>query len=241
MRNIFYTMDKAQSSKKKRATIANAIRETSKRLRYSSEQGDSITSPTNDEQITLPTTTNAPKKKRGPTQVKMISERNYQKIDLEFNEYGQVVGQNSDKFATMVGAIVREHVPVVINDWHSVDEKKKMELWMFIQQRFNINDFHQRMTLQCMGKSWRTYKSRLRKDIRAQVKSSVNRTRTITLLRPKNVNSEEAWVKFVEDTLSPDFHEKSSRFRNMRTNQKLLHTMGRKGYPHLAHEMRKEI
>ncbi|CAI9786456.1 unnamed protein product [Fraxinus pennsylvanica] len=60
------------------------------------------------------------------------------------------------------------------------------------------------------------------------------------LLRPKNVESEEVWVKFVEDTLSAHFTEKSSKFSKMRTNQKLLHTMGRKGYPRMAHEMRKK-
>jgi hypothetical protein len=125
-----------KSSKRRRAAIANAIRETSKRIRSSSEPGESVTSPTNDEQTTLQKTTNAPKKKRGPTQVKMIPEHNYQKMDLEFNEYGQVVGLNSDKFASMVGALVREHVPVVIKDWHSVDGKMKMELWAFIQVLF---------------------------------------------------------------------------------------------------------
>jgi hypothetical protein len=57
-----------------------------------------------------------------------------------------------------------------------------------------------------MGKYWRTFKSRLRTQIRTQVESSVNRARTIALLRPKNINSEEAWKKFVEDTLSADFH-----------------------------------
>ena len=77
-----------------------------------------------------------PKKKRGPTQAKMIPEKNYQKMELEFNEYGQVVGYNSDKFASIVGAMVREHVSVVSKDWPSVDEKKKIELWSFIQVYF---------------------------------------------------------------------------------------------------------
>lgn len=80
----------------------------------------------------MPTTANVPKKKRGPTQVKIIPEHNYQKMDLEFNEYGQVVGHNLDKFASIIGAMVREHVLVVNKDWHSVDGKKKMEFWTFI-------------------------------------------------------------------------------------------------------------
>jgi hypothetical protein len=60
-----------------------------------------------------------------------------------------------------------------------------------------------------MGKYWRSFKSKVRKQIRIQTASSVNRTRTIALLRPKNVNSEEAWKKFVEDTLSNDFQVSS--------------------------------
>lgn len=119
--------------------------------------------------------------------------------------------------------------------------KKKLELWNFLQQRFNISDCHQKMTFQCMGTYWRTYKSRLRKQIKLQVPSAVNKKRTIALLRPKNINCEEAWEKFVEDILSNDFQKKSSKFANMRTNQKLLYTMGRKGYSRTAHNLKKKI
>lgn len=62
------------------------------------------------------------------------------------------------------------------------------------------------MTFQCMRKYWRTFKSTLRQEIRVQVESSLNRAHTIALLRPMNVNSEDVWVKFVEDTLSADFY-----------------------------------
>ncbi|CAA3009087.1 Hypothetical predicted protein [Olea europaea subsp. europaea] len=91
------------------------------------------------------------------------------------------------------------------------------------------------MTFQEMGKYKRTYKSRLRKQIRIQTSSSVNRTRTIFLLRPKNV----AWKKFVEDTLSTNFQEKSAKFSKMRANQKLLHTVGRKGYQCTTYDLKK--
>ncbi|XP_022897605.1 uncharacterized protein LOC111411291 [Olea europaea var. sylvestris] len=96
------------------------------------------------------------------------------------------------------------------------------------------------MAFQCMGTYWRTFKSRLRRDIKRQVPSAMNRKRAIALLRPKNITSEEAWEKFVEDTLSTDFQEKSSKFSKMRSSQKLLHTMGRKGYSRMAHDLKRK-
>jgi hypothetical protein len=79
------------------------------------------------------TNIDAPKKRRGPTQVKIVPENNHHKMELEFNEFGQMVGTNSDKFASIVGAIVREYVPVVLKDWQSVGDDKKLEFWTFIQ------------------------------------------------------------------------------------------------------------
>ncbi|KAL2512994.1 Transposase 23 domain-containing protein [Abeliophyllum distichum] len=46
-----------------------------------------------------------PKKKRCPAVLKMVPENNVQRMELEFNELGQVVGKNSDKFASIVGAM----------------------------------------------------------------------------------------------------------------------------------------
>lgn len=61
----------------------------------------------------------------------MISD-SYQKMGLKFNEYGQVVDHNLDKFDNIIGAMVQEHVPVVFKDWHSVDGKKFGILYKYI-------------------------------------------------------------------------------------------------------------
>ncbi|XP_022844719.1 uncharacterized protein LOC111367871 isoform X2 [Olea europaea var. sylvestris] len=66
------------------------------------------------------------------------------------------------------------------------------------------------MTFQCMGKYWRTFKARLRKLL-AQVVEALS-TPTVA-----DVECE--------------------RFRKLRRDQKLPHTLGRKGYSRTAHEM----
>ncbi|XP_022867830.1 uncharacterized protein LOC111387500 isoform X1 [Olea europaea var. sylvestris] len=110
------TKQASKSSKCQRVAITVTIRETSKRLRLSSEPEDTVSTPIINEQDVSPTNVDVPKKKRGPTQVKAVPENMNYKMELEFNEFGQVIGTNSDKFASMAAAIVREYVPVVFKD-----------------------------------------------------------------------------------------------------------------------------
>lgn len=83
-----------KSSKQQRVAIDAAIWETNKWLKTSSELEHTISVPINDEQNMAPTNINKPKKKRCPTKVKMIPEKNYQKMKLEFSKYGQVFENN---------------------------------------------------------------------------------------------------------------------------------------------------
>ncbi|KAK9130764.1 hypothetical protein Sjap_011251 [Stephania japonica] len=64
---------------------------------------------------------------RGPTRLAMIAV-NAPRLTLTFNDKGQEIGKSSNKFASYIGVIVREHVPVTIKDWHKVDSITKEAL-----------------------------------------------------------------------------------------------------------------
>ena len=72
------------------------------------------------------------KKKRGPTKLGMIQDRS-PPLSIEFNECGQAVGVNSDKYTSFIRVITREHVHVCMKNWHSVDHKLKEDLWSLVQ------------------------------------------------------------------------------------------------------------
>ena len=209
-----------RGTKQQRAAIV-ASNQDQNGLRIMDEIENCTSTPTINEENIQSMNEVARKKKRGPTELKQVSE-NFQKMELTFNELGQVVDVNSDKFASIIGAMVREHIPVVIKDWPSVDDNKRAELWSFtqvylltmnifllcfyqvficiyvkIQQRFIISDCHQKITFQHMGNYWKTFKSRLRTKIRIAAKS---KTLSIDSLRPKNVTCHEARKFFVKET-----------------------------------------
>lgn len=68
--------------------------------------------------------------------MKMIPEKNYQKMKLEFSKYGQVFENNTDKFSSTVEVIVREHVHVVSKHWHSMNGRKKSRTLEFHKSTF---------------------------------------------------------------------------------------------------------
>lgn len=94
------------------------------------------------------------KKKRGPTKLGMIEDRS-PPLSIEFNECGQAVGVNSDKYASFIGVITREHVPVCMKNWLSVDHKLKEDLWTLVQEKFVVDESRKRLALRMMGDCWR--------------------------------------------------------------------------------------
>lgn len=62
--------------------------------------------------------------------------RDHTPLLVEFNERGQLVGVNLEKYATFAGVAAREHVPIVIKDWRLVPSKTKEDLWSLIKVYF---------------------------------------------------------------------------------------------------------
>ncbi|XP_073295035.1 uncharacterized protein [Primulina huaijiensis] len=63
-------------------------------------------------------------------------------------------------------------------------------------------------------------------------------SRDLNLLKPEFMDQNQ-WELFVQRTLSPNFQEKSERFRAMRKKEDHIHTMSRRGYARLTHIMEK--
>ncbi|KAH9803018.1 hypothetical protein KPL71_001620 [Citrus sinensis] len=166
--------------------------------------------------------------------------------DIEKSNWGvkemdnaEAVGVNSDKYASFIGVITREHVPVCMKNWLSVDHKLKEDLWSLVQEKFVVDESRKRLALRMMGDCWRRYKSELTTKIK-QANKEHNKARVLALIKPKNITSKEDWAKFVKERLSPEFKAIIKKFKEMRNNQEVVHSMGRLGYARKEHTMKKK-
>ncbi|XP_075514193.1 uncharacterized protein LOC142549237 isoform X2 [Primulina tabacum] len=176
------------------------------------------------------------KKGRGPSKVNLGSGQQQPK-DLERNEFGQAVGDNSVKYATFLGCMVKEFVPYTLDRWKDLDEKMKNKMWCCLQLNYKVEEWEKHSIFQKLGKLWRDRKSKLQIIIR-EVDDGRVAGRDLCLLKPEFLDQNQ-WDLFVKKTRSSPFQEKSEKFKAMRGKQIHNHTMSRRGYARLAHIMEK--
>lgn len=73
------------------------------------------------------------KRKRGPTQMKKLAVIDGQRIPIEFDQLtGKPSGENKTKFKSYLGFLSRSKISILPNEWDSVDEDVKDEIWTTI-------------------------------------------------------------------------------------------------------------
>ncbi|KAK9155140.1 hypothetical protein Sjap_002620 [Stephania japonica] len=92
------------------------------------------------------------------------------------------------------------------------------------------------MVLQIARRCWKQHKSKITSDL-LEANKKDDRAKTILDVRPSNVLNDEEWDDFVKERFSPSYQATREKFKVMRKNKKLLHTMSRKGYACTEDEM----
>ncbi|XP_073058496.1 uncharacterized protein [Primulina eburnea] len=174
------------------------------------------------------------KKGRGSSKFNLVSGQQQPK-DLERNEFGQAIGDNSVKYASFLGCMVKEFVPYTLDRWNDLNEEMKNKMWRCLQLNYKVEEWEKHSIFQKLGKLWRDRKSKLQILIR-EVHDGRVASRDLCLLKPEFMDQNQ-WDLFVKKTLSPAFQEKSGKFKAMREKQRHNHTMSRRGYARLAHIM----
>ncbi|XP_073289611.1 uncharacterized protein [Primulina huaijiensis] len=176
------------------------------------------------------------KKGRGPSKFNLVSGQQQPK-ELELNEFGQAIGDNSVKYATFLGCMVKEFVPYKLDRWNDLDEEMKNKMWCCLQLNYKVEEWEKHSIFQKLGKLWRDRKSKLQILIR-EVDDVRVASQDLCLLKPEFMDQNQ-WDLFVKKTRSSPFQEKSEKFKAMRGKQIHNHTMSRRGYARLAHIMEK--
>ncbi|KAG6483840.1 hypothetical protein ZIOFF_060540 [Zingiber officinale] len=141
------------------------------------------------------------KKGRGPSKLMLVSGQQNPKV-LERNEFGQPIGDNSVKYASFLGCMVKEFVPYTLDGWNDIDEDLKSKMWSCLQLH-NVEDWEKKTIFQKLGKLWHDRKSRLQILIR-EVNTGQAASRDLSLLKPEFMDQNQ-WDIFVKKTLSLSF------------------------------------
>ncbi|XP_075500540.1 uncharacterized protein LOC142539151 [Primulina tabacum] len=176
------------------------------------------------------------KKGRGTSKLKMISGQDKRK-EVERNDLGQPIGDNSVKYTSFLGCMIKEFVPYTLDGWNDIDEEVKDMMWSCLQMTYKVEDWEKKSIFQKLAKLWRNRKSKLQILVREANTSRVA-SRNLSLLKPEFMDQNQRDL-FVKRTLSPTFQEKIERFRAMRLKQDHIHTMSRRGYARLTQIMEK--
>lgn len=73
------------------------------------------------------------KKTRGPSRMRRVATQPDELLDIEFASVGEHVGSGSVTLSSFLGILVREHVPVLLDDWRYLKAKTKDAMWEEIQ------------------------------------------------------------------------------------------------------------
>jgi len=73
------------------------------------------------------------KRKRGPTMMRDLAKDPNTRVHVDFTFMGEAYGPGSVKLSSYLGPLVREHVPVTLENWKKLTEEVKTVLWKSVQ------------------------------------------------------------------------------------------------------------
>lgn len=142
------------------------------------------------------------RKKRGPTTCKKFKKFKKKAINasVEFCELSWPIGKNSSSFMNYIGALVRVHVDINIDNWNKVNEGLKTTIWEDVKKEFNLDEKMKEIVLKIMGTRWRNFKTRLvTQFITSKYPTYDSQVQLYDYL------SEKQWEKFKKNHESDDF------------------------------------
>ncbi|KAG6531035.1 hypothetical protein ZIOFF_004805 [Zingiber officinale] len=123
--------------------------------------------------------------------------------ELERNELGQLIGDNSVKYASFLGCMIKEFVPYTLDGWNEIGEEVKDRMWSCLQLSYKVEDWEKKVIFQKLAKLRRDKKSKLQILVR-EVNTGRVASRDLNLSKPEFLEQNQ-WDLFVKKTLSPTF------------------------------------
>ncbi|XP_058780070.1 uncharacterized protein LOC131653803 [Vicia villosa] len=177
------------------------------------------------------------KRKRGPTQMKKLAVIDGQKIPIEFDQLtGKPLGENKTKFKSYLGFLSRSKISILINEWDSVDEDVKDDIWTTILEVWDVpnSGFLRKKLMSYVGERWRGFKTILTSKYVHGEYSDKSPLEVYSFL------NEEIWEAFVQSRLDPSFQEIRKKAQISSFLNKHPHRLSRGGYELLQEKIMQE-
>ncbi|KAG6514001.1 hypothetical protein ZIOFF_024339 [Zingiber officinale] len=123
--------------------------------------------------------------------------------ELDHNELGQPIGDNSVKYVSFLGCMIKEFVPYTLDGWNEISEEVKDKMWSCLRMSYKVEDWEKKVIFQKLVKLWHDRKSKLQILVR-EVNTGRVASRDLNLLKSEFMEQNQ-WDLFVKKTLSPTF------------------------------------
>ncbi|CAJ2660611.1 unnamed protein product [Trifolium pratense] len=176
---------------------------------------------------------------RGATQMKKLAHAliDGQKLSIEFDEStAKPLGENKTKFRSYVAFLGRSKVSILTDDWDSVDQSVKDEIWTDILKVWDVphSGFLRKKLVAYAGERWRAFKTNLTsRYIHGDLRDR-------SPLEIYNFLDEGTWQAFVQTRLDPSFQEIRKKAQMRTAQNKTPHRLSRGGYDLLQEKMMQE-
>ncbi|CAH9109045.1 unnamed protein product [Cuscuta epithymum] len=172
------------------------------------------------------------RKGRGPA--KGLQTKNGNKLEVEWNEYLQPVGENKSKLASYLGTLARNGVrlPLSFDTWKKVPQSMKDFIWKEVQSNVVAPVAYKKICLQSISAQWRDWKSRVKEDY-----FDINKTKEENLSATPSLITDQEWEFLVEKWHTPIEQENAAKNQRNRTFVGPPHRTGRKSCADIRYEM----
>ncbi|XP_028556439.1 uncharacterized protein LOC114581140 [Dendrobium catenatum] len=152
---------------------------------------------------------------------------------VNFNQYGQPIGQNKSLFIEFLGTIARngKYTPIDIKSWDKMLKSFKKNMLEVVQEKFEIPRSYDVWVLQSIGKKWRNWK--------ADVKSKYYDQKMSTELQLCNVPKmilKDQWKNLVTNWNSEESKCISERNKKSRSRKSLMHIIGKRSFSQMRED-----
>ncbi|KAA0065831.1 uncharacterized protein E6C27_scaffold37G001390 [Cucumis melo var. makuwa] len=144
---------------------------------------------------------------RGPTTMSELAllRNSGQKLSIQFNEHGKLVGATSKKMQSYIGVCVQQQIPITYNSWKEVPNELKDKIYDCILMSFDLQPNAKHSILMSASRKFRTFKTTLTQKYILPSKDQPS----LLQFPPKiysHINQED-WESFVDARLSEEWED----------------------------------